>query len=161
MSLIYLQMQRLFISLGLSFISVSTSNLEFSGSNLITILGDSTDSSNTPWEFLQSPPLLKWTSIVLPRSTSYSNFYFCWFLFMTPQFSVSPSWIHAVVTKCICFCLLYPDASIKFLTFHFFSLSTFTFLLQNWTSQSSLVASPISLPFSSTHKPSYLMFTVD
>ena len=61
------------------------------------------------------------------------------FLFMTPQFSVSPSWIHAVVTKCICLCLLYPDASIKFLTFHFFSLSTFTFLLQNWTSQSSLV----------------------
>ena len=139
-SLIYLQMQKLFISLDLSFISVSTSNLEFPGASLIAILGASTDSSNTPWEFLQSPSLLKWTSIVLPRSTSYSNCYFCLFLFMTPQFSVSPSWIHVVVTECICLHVPYPGTSIKFLTFHFSSPPTFTFLAPNWTSHSPLVA---------------------
>ena len=88
-SLIYLQMQKLFISLDLSFISVSTSNLEFPGASLIAILGASTDSSNTPWEFLQSPSLLKWTSIVLPRSTSYLNCYLLISVYDTTILSVT------------------------------------------------------------------------
>lgn len=72
-------------------------------------------------------PLLcsTWASIVLPRSTSYSNCYAYSFLFMAPQFSTLPSRIHIWVNVFAHMCSLsfyFYQVSHVLL---FFPLSTF------------------------------------
>lgn len=144
MSLTHLQLQRVFKSLGLSLISLSISNPAFSTSNLMSILGDSTGSSS--WAGSPPDPPVSCKLVLFFSAPPVTLL----FLFI-PVYGVTVLNVTSLNRYCkhqmyLLTCPLYLGTSINSFTsrnLHF--PLTFPF----W--------GPISLPFSPTLEPSYLV----